>query len=61
MAENTMKTSGIINQDFEKIVKEVQNKIDKQILTDYDIMVLACNEIAHTYTQAERGYSKVHL
>jgi hypothetical protein len=35
----------------------IGNKTGKELLTDDDLLTLACAEIAHTYTRDEKGYS----
>ena len=43
--------------DFAKKSACVEEKIGKVLLTDDDLIVLACREIAKTYTRDEKNYS----
>jgi uncharacterized protein YpuA (DUF1002 family) len=45
------------SDDFRKTVAQVENKIGKTLLTDEDVIVLACREIARTYTLDEKNYT----
>jgi hypothetical protein len=42
---------------FEETVKTVKSKIGKKKLTDEDLLVLAAENILHTHTFEEKGYS----
>ena len=52
--------SHIQNQDPETLAQAVcviGNKTGKEKLTDDDLLILACAEIARTYTRDEKGYT----
>lgn len=41
---------------FVKAITEVNNKVGKEYLTDKDLILLASQSIARTYTYEEKGY-----
>ncbi|MBD3346222.1 MAG: hypothetical protein GF401_14290 [Chitinivibrionales bacterium] len=45
-----------IDREFERMLAEARCKLDKEMLTDEDLLVLAAAEIARTYTYGEKGY-----
>ena len=38
-------------------VAEVERKIGKTIVSDADIVLIACGEISRTFTRDEKGYA----
>jgi hypothetical protein len=43
--------------DFQKALASAEGKMGKTLLTDEDVLVLACREIAKTYTRDEKNYT----
>ena len=43
--------------DFANALTRVEGKMGKDLLTDDDLIVLACREIARTYTRDEKNYT----
>ena len=46
----------IQNNEFAQKVAAAKDKIDKEIMTEQDILLLAADSIVHSYTFAEKGY-----
>jgi hypothetical protein len=44
-------------EDFQKTLARAREKTGKALLTDDDLLVLACREIAKTYTRDEKNYT----
>jgi hypothetical protein len=44
-------------ETFQQAVDKVKEKVGKELLTDDDVLVLACAEIARTYSREEKGYT----
>jgi hypothetical protein len=42
---------------FLQRVKKVQERIGRELLTDDDLIVLACEEISRTFTREEKQYN----
>jgi hypothetical protein len=42
---------------LQQAVEKVKEKVGKKPLSDDDILVLACADIAHTYGREEKGYT----
>jgi hypothetical protein len=42
--------------DFNKNMKSIEEKTGKILLSDDDLLMLACREIAKTYTRDEKDY-----
>jgi hypothetical protein len=45
------------SDDFKKALASAEGKIGKTLLTDEDLLALACREIAKTYTRDEKNYT----
>lgn len=45
-------------KNIKEMVKKINKKKGRQLLTEYEILVLASEEIAHTYTYKEKNYSE---
>lgn len=43
-------------EEFAGKLKAVKRKMGKELLSDDDLFVLACEKIARTYTYEEKGY-----
>ncbi len=43
-------------ETFRQAIKKVKEKLGVQLLSDDDILMLACEEIARTYGREEKGY-----
>ena len=44
-------------ETLQPAVDKVKEKVGKKLLNDDDILVLACAEIARTYSREEKGYA----
>jgi hypothetical protein len=45
------------DETLQQAVEKVKEKLGARPLTDEDILVLACAEIARTYSREEKGYT----
>jgi hypothetical protein len=46
----------IDQDDFLRTIETIEKKIGITLLSDNDLLVLACNEISKTYTRDEKDY-----
>jgi hypothetical protein len=43
--------------EYQRALTRVEEKIGKTMLTDEDLLMLACREISKTYTRDEKNYT----
>ena len=45
------------HDDFHRTIETIEKKIGKTLLSEEDLLMLACREIATSYTRDEKDYA----